>query len=180
MRDSASRLLEKEVLDIEHMIRKLQLEMARQTAEILRLEQVVWRRRRAGCARVWGSDGNGVGMSLMGQLESDHSLMARRVVGCGACSLRKGLCCGQRGQCPANPGLGRSDSLAVPPGPGHRAPLAAHWQLVSEGGSLAWMAKPRDDSGRVRADSRPATRIVARRECGKAELPCSAGPQLRM
>ncbi len=40
VRDSASRLLEKEVLDIEHMIRKLQLEMARQTAEILRLEQV--------------------------------------------------------------------------------------------------------------------------------------------
>ena len=45
VRDSASRLLEKEILDIEHSIRKLQLEMARQTAEILRLEQVqcVWR-----------------------------------------------------------------------------------------------------------------------------------------
>ncbi len=40
VRDSASRLLEKEILDIEHSIRKLQLEMARQTAEILRLEQV--------------------------------------------------------------------------------------------------------------------------------------------
>ncbi len=47
VRDSASRLLEKEALDIEHLIRRLQLEMARQTAEILRLEQVVGRRKGA-------------------------------------------------------------------------------------------------------------------------------------
>jgi hypothetical protein len=61
VRDSSSRLLGKEVVDIEHMIRKLQLEMARQTAEILRLEQVVWRRGGAeeGVDRYDGFDAGG-------------------------------------------------------------------------------------------------------------------------
>jgi len=39
VRDSAERSLEKEIGDLEHSIRKLQLEMARQTADIHRLEQ---------------------------------------------------------------------------------------------------------------------------------------------
>jgi len=39
VRDAAERSLEKEVGDLEHSIRKLQLEMQRQTADISRLDQ---------------------------------------------------------------------------------------------------------------------------------------------
>ena len=39
VRDAAERSLEKEIGDLEHSIRKLQLEMARQTSDIQRLEQ---------------------------------------------------------------------------------------------------------------------------------------------
>ena len=77
VRDSASRLLEKEVVDIEHMIRKLQLEMARQTAEILRLEQVVWRR--GGLRKGW------IGMMALMLVVRRTGMRSGRDADCGLC-----------------------------------------------------------------------------------------------